>query len=106
VSRKWNVWVPRDVSAMTKSCVVIPFRFMYLAILWHPQHLVLWPAIPTCGALPSGGLQDIVHESYKGRTKLIGDLHQRNCTLLISNIDQPNIDIPEEIVADENLDVL
>lgn len=29
---------------------------------------------------------DIVHESYKGRTKFIGDLHQRNCTLLVSNI--------------------
>ncbi|CAB1333481.1 unnamed protein product, partial [Coregonus sp. 'balchen'] len=87
-------------------------------------------AIPTCGALPTCGVQDIVHESYKGRTKLIGDLQQRNCTLLISNIgttsvptwtraniytypdfselkvlDQPSIDIPEEIVAYEKLEL-
>ncbi|KAK7886989.1 hypothetical protein WMY93_026610 [Mugilogobius chulae] len=79
---------------------------------------------------------DVVHESYKGRTKLLGDLHQRNCTLLINNVglehsgryyfradlgganmytypdfselkvlDQPNIDVPEEIVSDESLEL-
>uniref|UniRef100_A0A8C7G9U7 Ig-like domain-containing protein n=1 Tax=Oncorhynchus kisutch TaxID=8019 RepID=A0A8C7G9U7_ONCKI len=81
---QWNVWVPRDVSAMTNSCVVIYFTFMYPATPRHPRYLVLWqtllPALPVCG------VQDIVRESYKGRTKLIGDVHQRNCTLLISNI--------------------
>uniref|UniRef100_A0A8C7GC97 Ig-like domain-containing protein n=1 Tax=Oncorhynchus kisutch TaxID=8019 RepID=A0A8C7GC97_ONCKI len=83
-SGQWNVWVPRDVSAMTNSCVVIYFTFMYPATPRHPRYLVLWqtllPALPVCG------VQDIVRESYKGRTKLIGDVHQRNCTLLISNI--------------------
>uniref|UniRef100_A0A674CBA8 Ig-like domain-containing protein n=1 Tax=Salmo trutta TaxID=8032 RepID=A0A674CBA8_SALTR len=95
---QWNVWVPRDVSAMTNSCVVIYFTFMY------------------------------PYPHYKGRTKLIGDLHQRNCTLLISNIGtehslryyfradldganiytypdfselKAHIDIPAEIVADD-----
>uniref|UniRef100_A0A8C7W2R8 Ig-like domain-containing protein n=1 Tax=Oncorhynchus mykiss TaxID=8022 RepID=A0A8C7W2R8_ONCMY len=81
---QWNVWVPRDVSAMTNSCVVIYFTFMYPATPRHPRHLVLWQAL--LPALPVYGVQDIVRESYKGRTKLIGDVHQRNCTLLISNI--------------------
>uniref|UniRef100_A0A674CAY2 RRM domain-containing protein n=1 Tax=Salmo trutta TaxID=8032 RepID=A0A674CAY2_SALTR len=98
IGGQWNVWVPRDVSAMTNSCVVIYFTFMY------------------------------PYPHYKGRTKLIGDLHQRNCTLLISNIGtehslryyfradldganiytypdfselKAHIDIPAEIVADD-----
>uniref|UniRef100_A0A674CEY6 Uncharacterized protein n=1 Tax=Salmo trutta TaxID=8032 RepID=A0A674CEY6_SALTR len=123
---QWNVWVPRDVSAMTNSCVVIYFTFMYAATPRHPRHLVLWQALPP--ALPTCGVQDIARESYKGRTKLIGDLHQRNCTLLISNIGtehslryyfradldganiytypdfselKAHIDIPAEIVADD-----
>uniref|UniRef100_A0A674CKF6 Uncharacterized protein n=1 Tax=Salmo trutta TaxID=8032 RepID=A0A674CKF6_SALTR len=126
VSGQWNVWVPRDVSAMTNSCVVIYFTFMYAATPRHPRHLVLWQALPP--ALPTCGVQDIARESYKGRTKLIGDLHQRNCTLLISNIGtehslryyfradldganiytypdfselKAHIDIPAEIVADD-----
>uniref|UniRef100_A0A8C8G708 Ig-like domain-containing protein n=1 Tax=Oncorhynchus tshawytscha TaxID=74940 RepID=A0A8C8G708_ONCTS len=70
--------------AMTNSCVVIYFTFMYPATPRHPRHLVLWQAL--LPALPVCGVQDIVRESYKGRTKLIGDMHQRNCTLLISNI--------------------
>lgn len=57
---------------------------MYAATPRHPRRLVLWQALPP--ALPTCGVQDIARESYKGRTKLIGDLHQRNCTLLISNI--------------------
>ena len=57
---------------------------MYPATPRHPRHLVLWQAL--LPALPVYGVQDIVRESYKGRTKLIGDVHQRNCTLLISNI--------------------
>ncbi|XP_012986619.1 myelin-associated glycoprotein isoform X2 [Esox lucius] len=141
VSGQWNVWVPRDISAMTNSCVVIPCTFMYPSGIrpYRGIHGIWYFGQPYPQLFPPVVFKsrtDIVHESYKGRTKLLGDLHQKNCTLLISNIgtehsgryyfradlgganiytypdfselkvlDQPNIDIPEEIVADENLEL-
>ncbi|XP_070997728.1 myelin-associated glycoprotein-like isoform X1 [Oncorhynchus clarkii lewisi] len=141
VSGQWNVWIPRDISAMTNSCVVIPCTFMYPSgiRLHYGIHGIWYFGQPYPQLFPPVVFKtrtEIVHESYQGRTKLIGDLHQRNCTLLISNIgtehsgryyfradlgganiytypdfselkvlDQPNIDIPEEIVADENLEL-
>uniref|UniRef100_A0A8D2ZTX2 Ig-like domain-containing protein n=1 Tax=Scophthalmus maximus TaxID=52904 RepID=A0A8D2ZTX2_SCOMX len=140
-SCQWNVWVPRDISAMTNSCVVIPCTFMYPAGVrpYRGIHGIWYFGQPYPQLFPPVVFKtrtDVVHESYKGRTKLLGDLHQRNCTLLINNIgtehsgryyfradlgganmytypdfaelkvlDQPNIDVPEEIVSDENLEL-
>ncbi|XP_067367042.1 myelin-associated glycoprotein isoform X2 [Channa argus] len=140
-SCQWNLWVPRDISAMTNSCVVIPCTFMYPSGIrpYRGTHGIWYYGQPYPQLFPPVVFKsrtDVVHESYKGRTKLLGDLHQRNCTLLISNIgtehsgryyfradlgganmytypdfaelkvlDQPNIDIPEEIVSDESLEL-
>ncbi|XP_058503955.1 myelin-associated glycoprotein-like isoform X1 [Solea solea] len=140
-SCQWNVWVPRDISAMTNSCVVIPCTFMYPSGIrpYRGIHGIWYFGQPYPQLFPPVVFKtrtDIVHESYKGRTKLLGDLHQRNCTLLINNIgpehsgryyfradlgganmytypdfselrvlDQPNIDVPEEIVSDESLEL-
>ncbi|KAG7216815.1 hypothetical protein INR49_001469 [Caranx melampygus] len=123
-SCQWNVWVPRDISAMTNSCVVIPCTFMYPSGVrpYRGIHGIWYFGQPYPQLFPPVVFKsrtDVVHESYKGRTKLLGDLHQRNCTLLINNIgtehsgryyfradlDQPNIDVPEEIVSDESLEL-
>ncbi|XP_052472295.1 myelin-associated glycoprotein-like isoform X1 [Carassius gibelio] len=141
VSAQWNVWMPRDISAMTNSCVVIPCSFTYpsgvrpyrgIHGIWyfgHPYPQLFPPVVYKSRT-------DIVHESYKGRTRLLGDLTQKNCTLMINNVgvehsgryyfradlgganiytfpdftklqvlDQPNIDVPEEIVSDQSLDL-
>ncbi|XP_026101063.1 myelin-associated glycoprotein isoform X1 [Carassius auratus] len=141
VSAQWNVWMPKDISAMTNSCVVIPCSFTYpsgirpyrgIHGIWyfgHPYPQLFPPVVYKSRT-------DIVHESYSGRTKLLGDLMQKNCTLLINNVgvehsgryyfradlgganiytypdfshlqvlDQPNIDVPEEIVSDQSLDL-
>ncbi|XP_036393870.1 myelin-associated glycoprotein-like isoform X1 [Megalops cyprinoides] len=141
VSSQWNVWMPRDISAMTNSCVVIPCTFMYPSGIrpYRGVHGIWYFGQPYPQFFPPvvyKSRTDIVHESYKGRTKLLGDLSQRNCTLRIGNIgtehsgryyfradlgganiftypdftelkvlDQPNIDVPEEIVSNENLDL-
>ncbi|PWA20673.1 hypothetical protein CCH79_00011574 [Gambusia affinis] len=138
---QWNIWLPRDISAMTNSCVVIPCSFMYPSGIRPARgvHGIWYFGQPYPQLFPPvvfKSLTDVVHESYKGRTKLLGDLNQRNCTLLIGNIgtehsgryyfradiggankysypdyaelkvlDQPNIDIPEEIVSDEILEL-
>jgi hypothetical protein len=91
VSGQWNVWIPRDISAMTNSCVVIPCTFMYPSGIrpYRGTHGIWYFGQPYPQLFPPVVIKtrtDIVHESYKGRTKLIGDLQQRNCTLLISNI--------------------
>ncbi|CAL9705070.1 unnamed protein product [Knipowitschia caucasica] len=140
-SCQWNVWIPRDISAMTNSCVVIPCTFMYPAGIrpYRGIHGIWYFGQPYPQLFPPVVFKsrtDVVHESYKGRTKLLGDLHQRNCTLLITNVgsehsgryyfradlgganmytypdfselkvlDQPNIDVPEEIVSDESLEL-
>ncbi|XP_028835390.1 myelin-associated glycoprotein isoform X3 [Denticeps clupeoides] len=141
VRGQWNVWMPRDISAMTNSCVVIPCTFMYPSGIrpYRGTHGIWYFGHPYPQLFPPVVFKsrtDIVHESYKGRTKLLGDLHQKNCTLLISNIglehsgkyyfradlgganvytypdysdlrvlDQPTIDVPDEIVSDRSLDL-
>lgn len=133
--------MPRDISAMTNSCVVIPCSFMYPSAVrpYRGTHGIWYFGQPYPQLFPPVVFKsrtDIVHESYKGRTKLLGDLSQKNCTLQINNIltehsgryyfradlgganiytypdftelkvlDQPNIDVPAEIVSDESLDL-
>ncbi|XP_030638204.1 myelin-associated glycoprotein isoform X2 [Chanos chanos] len=133
--------MPRDISAMTNSCVVIPCTFMYPSGVrpYRGVHGIWYFGQPYPQLFPPVVFKsrtDIVHESYKGRTKLLGDLTQKNCTLQISNIgpehsgryyfradlgganmftypdftelkvlDQPSIDVPEEIVSDESLEL-
>ncbi|XP_077382517.1 myelin-associated glycoprotein isoform X1 [Festucalex cinctus] len=139
VSSQWNIWVPRDISAMANTCVVIPCTFMYPSGVrpYRGVHGIWYYGQPYPQLFPPVVFKtrtDVVHESYKGRTKMLGDLQQRNCTLLINSVgpehsgryyfradlgganvytfpdfadlkvlDQPNIDVPDEIVSDESL---
>ncbi|MBN3325763.1 protein, partial [Atractosteus spatula] len=88
---QWNVWMPRDISTMTNSCVVIPCTFMYPSGVrpYGGTHGIWYFGSPYPQFYPPvvyKSRTNIIHESYKGRTKLLGDLHQRNCTLQINNI--------------------
>ncbi|XP_051921604.1 myelin-associated glycoprotein isoform X2 [Hippocampus zosterae] len=139
VSSQWNIWVPRDISAMTNTCVVIPCTFMYPSGIrpYRGVHGIWYYGQPYPQLFPPVVFKtrtDVVHESYQGRTKMLGDLQQRNCTLLINSVgpehsgryyfradlgganvytfpdfadlkvlEQPNIDVPDEIVSDESL---
>ena len=76
---------------MTNSCVVIPCTFMYPSGIrpYRGVHGIWYFGQPYPQLFPPVVFKtrtDVVHESYKGRTKLLGDLHQRNCTLLINNV--------------------
>lgn len=91
VSCQWNVWLPREISAMTNSCVVIPCTFIYPSGIrpYRGVHGIWYFGQPYPQLFPPVVFKtrtDVVHESYKGRTELLGDLQQRNCTLLINNI--------------------
>ncbi|XP_059370079.1 myelin-associated glycoprotein isoform X3 [Carassius carassius] len=91
VSAQWNVWMPKDISAMTNSCVVIPCSFTYPSGIrpYRGVHGIWYFGHPYPQLFPPvvyKSRTDIVHESYNGRTKLLGDLMQKNCTLLINNV--------------------
>ncbi|XP_036419961.1 myelin-associated glycoprotein isoform X2 [Colossoma macropomum] len=141
ISTQWTVWMPRDISAMTNSCVVIPCTFTYPSGVrpYRGTHGIWYFGQPYPQLFPPvvyKSRTEIVHESYKGRTKLLGDLSQKNCTLQINNVgtehsgryyfradlgganiytypdftelkvlDQPNIDVPAEIISDMSLDL-
>lgn len=74
--------VPFRVSALTSSCVVVPCSFQY------PEDTSLTRGI---WAKKNGGV--IYHNArsetldhFKGRTKLLGDLNEGNCSLEINDI--------------------
>ncbi|XP_056236064.1 uncharacterized protein LOC130171837 isoform X2 [Seriola aureovittata] len=74
--------VPFRFSALTRSCVVIPCSFQY------GGEMVLTRGI---WSKKSGGVvyhngQSYVLDHFKGRTRLLGDLHEGNCSLEIDDI--------------------
>ncbi|KAG2471146.1 protein, partial [Polypterus senegalus] len=91
VGSQWTVWMPKVMSTMKSSCIVIPCNFQYPPSV-RPQNGVhgIWyfgdPYPQKYPPVVFKSRTDIVHESYKHRTKLLGDLREKNCTLQISNV--------------------
>ncbi|XP_077453958.1 myelin-associated glycoprotein isoform X2 [Stigmatopora argus] len=137
---QWRVWLTESVSAFSATCAVIPCSFAYPpSITPSPGgiHGVWYYGAPFQNSYPPVVLKtrtDVFHESFAGRTKLLGDLQRANCTLLIDDIgsqhagkyffradlggakaysfrestelkvlEQPDVDVPEDIVSDESL---
>lgn len=71
--------VPFRFTALTRSCVVIPCTFQYVPLIHG-----IWSK-KTGGIIFHKG-QNHVLDHFKGRTKLLGDLSEGNCTLEIDNI--------------------
>ncbi|XP_042072012.1 myelin-associated glycoprotein isoform X3 [Haplochromis burtoni] len=107
-SDEWKATVVKSIDALVGSCVVVPCSFSH-----------------TGGNLPSSRLRGIWHEkndkksniyhedytlikdNFKGRTKLVGDLGQNNCTLEITQIrnhDNGPFCFRVELVRTENND--
>ncbi|XP_053183509.1 myelin-associated glycoprotein-like isoform X1 [Scomber japonicus] len=79
---EWKASVAKNLDALIKSCVVIPCSYTHAKDeLPHSRLRGIWH-------LPAGLDQRIYHddqttilENYRGRTKLLGNLGQGNCTL-------------------------
>ncbi|XP_076746018.1 myelin-associated glycoprotein [Maylandia zebra] len=107
-SDEWKATVVKSIDALVGSCVVVPCSFSH-----------------TGGNLPSSRLRGIWHEkndkksniyhedytlikdNFKGRTRLVGDLGQNNCTLEITEVkdhDNGPFCFRVELVRTENND--
>ncbi|XP_039475359.1 myelin-associated glycoprotein-like isoform X2 [Oreochromis aureus] len=90
-SDEWKATVVKSIDALVTSCVVVPCSFSHtggnkprsrLRAMWHDK-----------GKTPDTKGNNIYHEDYtlikdnfKGRTKMLGELGQNNCTLEITPV--------------------
>ncbi|XP_026137814.1 myelin-associated glycoprotein-like isoform X3 [Carassius auratus] len=82
---EWSAKMPESVVGLSGSCVLIPCTFSYPANgktyteftgIWYHEYSTVVYHTDTSKII----------DSFKGRTSLIGDLHQNNCSLNISSL--------------------
>uniref|UniRef100_A0A669E083 Sialic acid-binding Ig-like lectin 14 n=1 Tax=Oreochromis niloticus TaxID=8128 RepID=A0A669E083_ORENI len=80
----WTVDVPSSVEGLLGSCVVIPCTYNYPDITVH-TFTGIWRSDDRVIYHPT---QSNTVEKYRGRTKILGDLSKKNCSLMIENLQQ------------------
>uniref|UniRef100_A0A3B3ZFI0 Ig-like domain-containing protein n=1 Tax=Periophthalmus magnuspinnatus TaxID=409849 RepID=A0A3B3ZFI0_9GOBI len=85
IASSWTVKVPSTVKALVGSCVVIPCSFDYPS----PQKVVrqftgIWADETSHVIYHPEERKALVQ--YRNRTKLVGDLHGKNCSLKIDPV--------------------
>lgn len=86
-AEEWTVKVAKELDALVSSCVVIPCSFT------HPYGNLPTSRLKGTWYLPNDKKphvydedDDDIMEKFRDRTKLLGQLGQRNCTLEITDI--------------------
>ncbi|XP_030249235.1 paired immunoglobulin-like type 2 receptor beta isoform X2 [Sparus aurata] len=106
--QEWNVNVTRHIKATLGKDVTIPCTFTYPPKLHTDNIKVYWKKMKAgeCPSTTADKNQNIFDSEnkcllpeYKGRTKLIGDIKSKNCTLLIRNIAANEDNIYVRIIA-------
>ncbi|XP_034554386.1 Schwann cell myelin protein-like [Notolabrus celidotus] len=78
--RSWGITVPKTVTAVEGSCVVVPCKTKtHVWATWYQYAKFSYPKVYD-RFLPS------VEQQYRGRTSVLGSAAEGNCTLLIRNI--------------------
>uniref|UniRef100_UPI0037E8954A myelin-associated glycoprotein isoform X2 n=1 Tax=Semicossyphus pulcher TaxID=241346 RepID=UPI0037E8954A len=83
----WTATVPSSVKGLPGSCVVIPCTYTYpdpgrtlteINGMWTDQtHQIIYSPV-----------QSKIIQQYRGRTELLGDVRQNNCSLKIDSLQQ------------------
>ncbi|XP_071326799.1 myelin-associated glycoprotein-like isoform X2 [Trachinotus anak] len=86
-SEEWKATVVKNLDALVTSCIVLPCSFS------HPKEKLPTSRLRGIWHLSSGKEEFIYYadetrilENFRGRTQLLGDLGQNNCTLKIDDI--------------------
>ncbi|XP_067576226.1 myelin-associated glycoprotein isoform X1 [Pseudorca crassidens] len=86
----WGAWMPSSISAFEGTCVSIPCRFDFPDELRPAVVHGVWyfnsPYPKNYPPVVFKSRTQVVHESFQGRSRLLGALGLRNCTLLLSNL--------------------
>nr|XP_027797065.1 myelin-associated glycoprotein isoform X2 [Marmota flaviventris] len=86
----WSAWMPSSISAFEGTCVSIPCRFDFPDELRPAVVHGVWyfnsPYPKNYPPVVFKSRTQVVHESFQGRSRLLGDLGLRNCTLLLSTL--------------------
>ncbi|XP_053308205.1 myelin-associated glycoprotein isoform X2 [Spea bombifrons] len=89
-SRHWAAWMPQTVSAFRETCVAIPCTFDFPEdIRPSTVHGIWYFNSPYPKNFPPVVLKtktNTAHEIYTGRTKMLGELQEKNCTLQIDSL--------------------
>lgn len=82
--------MPSSISAFEGTCVSIPCRFDFPDELRPAVVHGVWyfnsPYPKNYPPVVFKSRTQVVHESFQGRSRLLGDLGLRNCTLLLSTL--------------------
>ncbi|KAJ8332798.1 hypothetical protein SKAU_G00416940 [Synaphobranchus kaupii] len=101
ISHIWAAKVSPTISALTLSCVVVPCAFQKegeypvteLSGMWHTRD----------GGYVYHNGQSRVLDNFKGRTRLVGNLDQQNCTMEIDKV-KPHDNGPFCFRAEKGMD--
>uniref|UniRef100_A0A674DQ51 Uncharacterized protein n=1 Tax=Salmo trutta TaxID=8032 RepID=A0A674DQ51_SALTR len=103
VSGQWNVWVPRDVSAMTNSCV--PYPQLFPPVVFKTLRVKVTKGVPSSLGTCTKGTAPLISNigtEHSLRYYFRADLDGANIYTYpdFSEL-KAHIDIPAEIVADD-----
>uniref|UniRef100_A0A671Y1W9 Ig-like domain-containing protein n=1 Tax=Sparus aurata TaxID=8175 RepID=A0A671Y1W9_SPAAU len=79
--RGWDITVPKTVTAVEGSCVVVPCHTKpHSRVKWYQYHATKYPVVYD-RAQPHK-----VEHQFKGRTSVVGKAADGNCTLVINDV--------------------
>ncbi|XP_063344486.1 myelin-associated glycoprotein-like [Pelmatolapia mariae] len=90
-SDEWKANVVKSIEALVTSCVVVPCSFSHtggnlptssMRGIWHDKDKT--PDTKANNIFHSDAT--LIKDNFKGRTKMLGDLGQNNCTLEINDV--------------------
>ncbi|XP_040183136.1 myelin-associated glycoprotein isoform X1 [Rana temporaria] len=90
LSRHWAAWMPASISAFKETCVAIPCSFNYPEDIRPTTIQGIWyfnsPYPKNFPPVVFKSKTSTAHEIYMGRTKMIGDLQESNCSIQIDRV--------------------
>ncbi|XP_028921081.1 myelin-associated glycoprotein isoform X1 [Ornithorhynchus anatinus] len=87
---QWGAWMPASIAAFEGTCVTIPCRFDFPDELRPAVVHGVWyfnsPYPKNYPPVVFKSRTHVVHESFQGRSRLLGELGLRDCTLHLSRL--------------------